>query len=89
MATLVYIDISNALGEEIADAIGSMRDGLAVLRKLDGMRAQTIADAPLTFGSVFGITDATEAQAFSDRWAAIAAGNYTGLNDFLDATITQ
>ena len=87
MATICTIDRNNVRGEEIADAIDGIRNGLAVLKKFDGMRAESIAVSAANFGTVFGIT--AEAQAMSDRWGAIAAGTYTGLNDFLNATIAD
>ena len=87
MAVIVEIDRNNSRGEELAAAIESIRDGLAVLKKYDGMRAETIAVSAQNFGTVFGIT--SEPQAMSDRWNAISAGTYTGLADFLNATIAD
>lgn len=88
MATLVHLDTSTEIRAiEIALAINKMREGLALLDKYDGVRAQTIAVSQATFGAAFGIADAGEAQAFNDRWAAISAGSYAGLSDFLDATL--
>ena len=60
-------------------------DGLAVLKKFDGMRAEAVGVSAVNFGTVFGIT--AEPQAMSDRWGAIAAGTYTGLADFINATV--
>lgn len=87
MATLVHLDTNNTRAAEVAEAINQIRDGLAVLEEYDGMRAQCIAVSALKFGTEFGIADATEAQAFNDRWAAITAGTFTGVTDFLDATL--
>jgi hypothetical protein len=87
MAVICTIDRNNVRGNEIADAIDSIRDALATLKKFDGMRAESIGVSVAYFGTVFGIT--AEAQAMSDRWGAIAAGTYTGLNDFLNATIAD
>ena len=87
MAVIVTIDRNNSRGDEIAAAIDSIRDGLAVLKKYDGMRAESIAVSPEYFGSVFGVT--AQPQAMSDRWNAIAAGTYTGLADFLNATVSD
>ena len=87
MAVICTIDRNNVRGNEIADAIDNIRNGLAVLKKFDGMRAETIAVSAANFGTVFGIT--AEAQAMSDRWNAIAAGTFTGLSDFLNATIAD
>jgi hypothetical protein len=87
MALTCTIDRNNSRGDEIADAIEMIRDGLAVLKKYDGMRAETVAVSAQNFGTVFGIT--SEPQAMSDRWNAISAGTYTGLADFLNATIAD
>ena len=87
MALIVTINKGNTRGNEIANAIADIRDGLAVLRKYDGMRAEAVSVSAINFGTVFGIT--TEPQAMSDRWGAISAGTYTGLDDFLNATIAD
>jgi hypothetical protein len=87
MAVICTIDRNNGRGNEIAEAIEKIRDGLAVLRKYDGMRAETIGVSAINFGTVFGIT--AEPQAMSDRWGALAAGTYTGLADFLNATVAD
>ena len=87
MAAIVTIDKNNIRGAEIADAIDAIRDGLAVLKKFDGMRAEAVGVSAVNFGTVFGIT--AEPQAMSDRWGAIAAGTYTGLADFINATIAD
>ena len=87
MAVICTIDRNNARGEEIAAAIDKIRDGLATLKKFDGMRAQAIAVSAVYFGTTFGVT--AEPQAMSDRWNAIAAGTYTGLADFINATVAD
>jgi hypothetical protein len=87
MAVICTIDRNNVRGNEIADAIDAIRDGLAVLKKFDGMRAEAVSVSAVNFGTVFGIT--AEPQAMSDRWGAIAAGTYTGLADFINATIAD
>jgi hypothetical protein len=89
MAALVKISRSEPRGDQILAAIAEIRNGLAVIEKFNGMRAQTIGanDGAATFAATFGVT--TEPQAFSDRWAAIADKNYAGLSDFLDATIAD
>lgn len=87
MAVVCTIDRNNVRGDEVATAIDNIRNGLAVLKKYDGMRAETVAVSATNFGSVFGIT--AEPQAMSDRWGALAAGTYTGLGDFLNATIAD
>lgn len=91
MASIVHVDPANALGDELLGAIDRIRSGLAKLHELDGRRAQTIAVSPAAFGAAFGIADnadsSSEAQAMSDRLAAIEGGTYTGLPDLLDATL--
>ena len=87
MALTCTIDRNNSRGDELAAAIEMIRDGLAVLKKYDGMRAETVAVSAQSFGTVFGIT--SEPQAMSDRWNAISAGTYTGIADFLNATIAD
>ena len=87
MAAIVTIDKNNIRGAEIADAIDAIRDSLAVLKAYDGMRAEAMGVSAVYFGAVFGIT--AEPQAMSDRWGAIAAGTYTGLADFINATIAD
>jgi len=89
MASLVYVNAGSQLGAELLNAIDQVRNGLALLHKLDGRRAETIAlnDGGVTFGAAFGIAD--NAQAMSDRLAAIEGGTYTGLPDLLDATLRQ
>jgi len=87
MAVIVKVDTNNARGAEIAEALESIRSGLATLHKLDGLRAQTIAVSATEFGNAFGVT--AEAQALSDRLAAIDGGVYTGLPDLLDAFLAD
>jgi hypothetical protein len=87
MAAIVTLDRNNALADEAAIHLEMIRDGLAFFVKRDGMRAQTISVSPEYFGTVFGVT--SNQQAMSDRWGAIAAGTYTGLKDFLDATVAE
>ena len=87
MAVICKISRENVRGNEIADAIDGIRNGLAVIRKWDGARAEMMGVSAQEFGTVFGI--AAEPQAMSDRMGAIAAGTYTGLNDFLNATIAD
>lgn len=84
MALLIEVDSSSYRGAEISKAIQNIRDGLAVFDKYDGLRAQSIGVSAAKFGEVFGIADPSQAQAMSDRWSSIAAGNYTGFTDFID-----
>jgi hypothetical protein len=43
MSVICTIDRNNVRGEELADAVEAIRDGLAVIVKYDGMRAEAIA----------------------------------------------
>lgn len=87
MAVLVKVNNSHRVGNQLLFALAQIRDGLAVFKKYDGMRAQAIGTDLATFESTFGVT--AQGQAFSDRWASISAGNFTGLSDFIDATLTD
>ena len=87
MASIVKVDTNNERADELATALENIRSGLATLHKLDGLRAQTITVSATEFGTVFGVT--AEPQALSDRLAAIEAGNYSGLDDLLDAFIAD
>jgi hypothetical protein len=87
MALIAHIDTNHERGAVISAAVDQIRDGLATLKKFDGMRAECIAVSAINFGAEFGVADATEAQAMSDRWGAISAGTYTGLTDFINATL--
>jgi hypothetical protein len=89
MAAIVTIDRNNVRGNEIADAIDGIRNGFAVLKKFDGMRAEAIGVSAVNFGAVFGIT--AEPQAMSDRWAKISAGTctYAELAEFINATVAD
>jgi hypothetical protein len=87
MAVLVKINNGHRVGNQLLFALAQIRDGLAVFKKYDGMRAQAIGADLNTFNDTFGVT--ANGQAFSDRWASISAGTYTGLADFIDATLTD
>lgn len=87
MAVICTIDRNNVRGDEIAGAIDNIRDGIATLRKFDGMRAETIAVSATEFGTVFGVT--AEPQALSDRWVAITSLDTPILNNLLDAIVAD
>lgn len=101
MATIVYIKSSNRNGAEVLSALENIRQGISTLRKLDGLRLESIGANQATMAQNFGTygVDATAenaaAQALSDRLgallAAIADGNnaeYAKLRDLLNATTT-
>jgi len=87
MALICTVSKANLRGNEIASAVEAIRTALGTLRKFDGMRIETIGVSPEYFGEIFGVT--SNPQAMSDRWGAIAAGNYTGLADFVNATVSE
>jgi hypothetical protein len=87
MAVLVKINNSHRVGNQLLFALAQIRDGLAVFKKYNGMRAQAIGADLATFNATFGVT--AEGQAFSDRWAAISSDNFAGMSDFIDATLTD
>lgn len=87
MAVLVKVNNQHRVGNQLLFALAQIRDGLAVFQKYDGMRAQAIGADLATFNDTFGVTQ--NGQAFSDRWGAISNGTYTGLADFIDATLTD
>jgi hypothetical protein len=87
MSDLVKLNNQHRVGNQLLFALAQIRDGLAVFKKYDGMRAQTIGQGLAIFKETFGVN--TNPQAFSDRWGAISSGNYAGLADFIDATLVD
>jgi hypothetical protein len=84
MAQLTKIYSSSQRGVALVQAVDNIRSGLSALRRYNGMREQLIATSVEEFANAFGVTTQEGAQALSDRWAAIMAGNYAGLDEFLD-----
>ena len=97
MASLIYLDSSNAKGGEVLAALQKIQAGVGTLMALDGLRGQAIGDSVATMQTVFGVGDTTQAQALSDRWAALLASientgdadyaAFAKLRDLMDATI--
>lgn len=94
MASLVYMSTGNQRAIEVVEALSKINEGFSTLQKLDGLRAECIGVSAATVASVFGVADNTQAQALSDRWAALLAafessGNteYGKLRDMLNAVI--
>lgn len=94
MATITYINNGNTNGSRVLHAVRQIRQGLATLQELDGMRLEAIGAGQSVMASVFGIDSNANAQAVSDRWGALLAafedtGNseYSKLRDLLNATI--
>ena len=99
MATIVYIKTANRKGAEVLSALESINNGLATLRKLDGLRLESIGASQAimaqNFGT-YGVDAAAEnaaAQALSDRLGALLAAfadmnnaEYAKLRDLLNAT---
>ena len=56
MAVLVKINNSHRVGNQLLFALAQIRDGLAVFKKYDGMRAQAIGADLATFNATFGVT---------------------------------
>lgn len=97
MALLVNLDPStNQKASELNAALAQIRDGLAVLEKYNGMRAEAIGAGPGVMAAVFGVSNNAEAQALSDRWGALLAAyedsenaEFAKLRDLLNATIAS
>lgn len=87
MATIVYINTSNQNGAQVLAALRQINDGLATLRKLDGLRAESIGASQATMAQNFGtygVDAAAEnaaAQALSDRWGWLLAQVYDSTSD--------
>ena len=93
MATIIYLDMTKQRASEINTAIAQIRDGLAVLEKYDGMRAEARAVDEATVNSIFGCTDGNT---FSDLWAQVLAAFHDSqdtsmgkLRDLLSAVVSQ
>lgn len=71
MAQIVYVSPNNRNGAEVMQAIQQIRRGFGTLRELDGLRAESIAVSAQQMADNFGITDAAQAQALSDRWDTV------------------
>ena len=91
MALIVNCSKNDGYGRDATEAVNLLRQAIGKLETMDGVRAQAIAVSPAVFGSAFGITDPTEAQAFSDRWAAfLTAWNGSAvMTDFVDAFVAK
>jgi hypothetical protein len=97
MAVIVKIDKTDPNGAAVLRAAGQIREGLAVLRALDGLRANAIGVSSSEFASVFGVT--AQPQALSDRWGALLDALYNASNanyeefallrDFIEATTSS
>lgn len=94
MASIVYLSTANPRAIEVVAALGEINEGLSTLQKLNGLRAEAIAAGAATMETVFGAGDETQAQALSDRWAALLAayadsGNteFAKLRDMINAVI--
>jgi hypothetical protein len=102
MATIVYINTSNRTGAQVLSALENINSGLSTLRKLDGLRAESIGAGQATMAQNFGTYGVDEtaenaaAQALSDRLGWLLAqvydptaqnyAAYAGLRDLLNAT---
>ena len=99
MADIVYIYNTSSTGQEALGAIRQISSGLATLDRLDGLRANSIGVSSAVMQSNFGTLDTVQAQALSDRlaalmawwndgevWFATAADVRQALRDLVDAT---
>lgn len=73
MALIVYVNTPNSNGMEVLRALQQINNAFATLNKLDGLRAESVGAGVQVFSQNFGVTDLEQAQAFSDRLAAITA----------------
>ncbi len=73
MADIVYINQGNRTGAELLHALNQIREGLSTLRRLDGLRVHSIAAGPEVMQANFGVKTPEQAQALSDRMAAMIA----------------
>lgn len=69
MALIVKAQATPA-GSEVISAVNSIRSGIAILQKLNGLRAEAIGvgDSAVTMASVFGVESQVQAQELNDRW---------------------
>lgn len=73
MADIVYVNQANRTGAELLQALQQIREGLSTIRRLNGLRIHSIAAGPTTMQANFGIKTPEQAQALSDRMAALIA----------------
>jgi len=90
MALIAKVDpTATAAARQTVEAINLFRACIGKLESLDGLRAQSIGVSAAEVQMLFGVEDATQAQALSDRWAAFLAayngGTITVVSDFFDA----
>jgi len=99
MANLVKIDRANTNGAKVLNALEKIREGIGILKQIDGQRAQAIAVSVTEFDTMFGVTSANGNE-LSDRIAAFLAFHdiqwgetgydYTAkLRDLIDAVFSQ
>lgn len=99
MADIVYIYSNSQTGQEALGALRQISQGFATLDRLDGLRANSIANGAAVMQSNFGTLDTTQAQVLSDRmsgvvalwnggvyWMQTAADVRQALRDLIDAT---
>lgn len=71
MADVVKIDRTNSNGAEVLAAAQMIAAGLAILWKLNGLRANAIGVGAAEVQAVFGVDTSGHAQTLSDRWAGL------------------
>ena len=67
MADIVKISTSNANGLAVLRAVAQLREGLAELYKINGLRGEAIAKGTAVMQAEFGVDSEVNAQALSDR----------------------
>lgn len=91
----LIVNLNTALrpaGSSATGAIQQIRQAYGTLQSLDGLRAECIGVSAEEMAAKFGISNASEAQAFSDRWSALLAAwdspsntEFAKLRDFINA----
>lgn len=73
MATIVYVSTANQNAQALKGALDQVARGLSEIQRLNGLRANSIGTSAAVMATNFGVSDTTQAQALSDRWAAVVA----------------
>lgn len=92
MALIVNFTSATDPGNNVVTALNLIRQGISRLEQIDGQRAEAIGAGASTMASIFGVANASEAQALSDRIGALLAAfnsssnaEYAKLRDLINA----
>lgn len=92
MALIVNFTSATDPGNNVVTALNLIRQGISRLEQIDGQRAEAIGAGAATMSTIFGVASTSEAQALSDRIAALLAaygdsGNaeFAKLRDLINA----